>query len=79
MRHTVLVKLTQEDDVACLHKQVYQRQGHKVFFMKVHRIELLPDVLDDVHGKVRLVSSPKLDRGMKYLPQLVFNSNLDSV
>ena len=23
VRHTVLVKLTQEDDVACLHKQVY--------------------------------------------------------
>ena len=58
VRHTVLVKLTQEDDVACLHKQVYQWQGHKVVFMKVHRIELLPDVLDDVHGKVRLVSSP---------------------
>ena len=58
VRHTVLVKLTQEDDVACLHKQVYQWQGHKVVFMKVHRIELLRDVLDDVHGKVRLVSSP---------------------
>ena len=56
VRHTVLVKLTQEDDVACLHKQVYQWQGHKVVFMKVHRIELLRDVLDDVHGKVRLVS-----------------------
>ena len=39
VRHTVLVKLTQEDDVACLHKQVYQWQGHKVVFMKVHRIE----------------------------------------
>ena len=38
VRHTVLVKLTQEDDVACLHKQVYQWQGHKVVFMKVHRI-----------------------------------------
>ena len=58
VRHTVLVKLTQEDDVACLHKQVYQWQGHKVVFMKVHRIELLRDVLVDVHGKVRLVSSP---------------------
>ena len=58
VRHTVLVKLTQEDDVPCLHKQVYQWQGHKVVFMKVHRIELLRDVLDDVHGKVRLVSSP---------------------
>ena len=58
MRHTVLVKLTQEDDVACPHKQVYEWQGHKVVFMKVHRIELLPDVLDDVHGKVCLVSSP---------------------
>ena len=58
VRHTVLVKLTQEDDVACLHKQVYEWQDHKVVFMKVHRIELLPDVLDDVHGKVRLVSSP---------------------
>ena len=58
VRHTVLVKLTQEDDVACLHKQVYEWQSHKVVFMKVHRIELLPDVLDDVHGKVRLVFSP---------------------
>ena len=58
VRNTVLIKLTQEHDVACLHKQVYQWQGHKVVFMKVHRIELLPDVLDDVHGKVRLVSSP---------------------
>ena len=58
MRHTVLVKLTQEDDMACLQKQVYEWQGHKVIFMKVHRIELLPDVLDDVHGKVHLVSSP---------------------
>ena len=58
VRHTVLVKLTQEDDVACLHKQVYQWQGHKVVLMKVHRIELLRDVLNDVHGKVRLVSSP---------------------
>ena len=58
VRHTILVKLTQEDDVACLHKQVYQWQGHKVVFMKGHRIELLRDVLDDVHGKVRLVSSP---------------------
>ena len=58
VRHIVLVKLTQEDDVACLHKPVYQWQGHKVVFMKVHRIELLRDVLDDVHGKVRLVSSP---------------------
>ena len=57
VRHTVLVKLTQEDDVACLHKQVYQWQGHKVVFMKFHRIELLRDVLDDVHGKVRLVST----------------------
>ena len=34
VRHTVLVKLTQEDDVACLHKQVYQWQGHKVVFMR---------------------------------------------
>jgi hypothetical protein len=58
LRHTVLVKLTQEDDVACLHKQVYEWQGHKVIFKKVHRIELMPDVLDDVHGKVRLVSIP---------------------
>ena len=58
LRHIVLVKLTQEDDVACLHKQVYQWQGHKVVFMKVHRTELLRDVLDDVHGKVGLVSSP---------------------
>ena len=58
VRHTVLVKLTQEDDMACLHKQVYEWKGHKVVFMKVHRIELLPDVLDDVHGKVRLVSNP---------------------
>ena len=58
VRHTVLFKLTQEDDMACLHKQVYQWQGHKVVFMKVHRILLLSDVLDDVHGKVRLVSSP---------------------
>ena len=41
VRNTVLVKLMQEDDVACLHKQVYQWQGHKVVFMKVHRIELL--------------------------------------
>ena len=41
VRNTVLVKLTQEDDMACLHKQVYQWQGHKVVFMKVHRIELL--------------------------------------
>ena len=41
VRHTVLVKLKQEDDVACLHKQVYEWQGHKVVFMKVHRIELL--------------------------------------
>ena len=57
VRHTVLVKLTQEDDVACLHRQVYQWQGHKVVFMKVHMIELLRDVLDDVHGKVHLVSS----------------------
>ena len=57
VRHNVLVKLTQENDVACLHKQVYQWQGHKVVFMKVHRIELLRDILDDVHGKVRLVSS----------------------
>ena len=55
--HTVLVKLTQEDDVAYLHKQVYLWQGHKVVFMKVHRIELLRDVLNDVNGKVRLVSS----------------------
>ena len=53
-----VVKLTQEDDVACLHKQVYEWQGHKVVFMKVHRIELLRDVLDDVHGKVHLVSNP---------------------
>ena len=37
VRHTVLVKLTKEDDMACLHKQVYQWQGHKVVFMKVHR------------------------------------------
>ena len=58
VRHTVLVKLTQEDDMACLHQQVCEWQGHKIVFMKVHRIELLPDVLDDVHGKVRLVSSP---------------------
>ena len=58
VRHTVLVKLTQEDVMACLHKQVYEWQGHKVIFRKVHRIELLPDVLDDVHGKVRLVSIP---------------------
>ena len=58
VRHTVLVKLMQEDDVACLHKEVYEWQGHKVVFMKVHRIELLPDILNDVHGKVRLVSSP---------------------
>ena len=58
VRHIVLVKLTQEDDVACLHKQVYEWQGHKVIFMKVHRIELVSDVLDDVHGEVRLVSSP---------------------
>ena len=58
VRHTVLIKLTREDDVACLHKQVYEWQGHKVAFMKVHRIELLPDVVDDVHGKVRLVSRP---------------------
>ena len=56
MRHTVLVKLTQEDDVACLHMQLYVWQGHKVF-KKVIRIEMLPDILDDVHGKVRLVSS----------------------
>ena len=42
--HTILVKLTQEDDVACLHKQVYEWQGHKVIFRKVHRIELLPDI-----------------------------------
>ena len=40
--YTVLVKLTREDDVACLHKQVYEWQGHKVIFRKVHRIELLP-------------------------------------
>ena len=58
MRHTVLLKRTQEDDVGCLHKQVYEWQGHKVVFMKVHKIELLRDVLDDVLGKVRLVSSP---------------------
>ena len=58
VRHTVLGMLTHEDDVACLHKQVYEWQGHKVVFMKVHRIELLPDILDDVHGKVSLVSSP---------------------
>ena len=32
--------------------------GRDIVFMKVHRIELLRDVLDDVHGKVRLVSSP---------------------
>ena len=57
VRHTILVKLTQEDDVACLHKQVYHWQGHKVVFMKAHRIELLQDILDDVHGKVRLMSS----------------------
>ena len=50
VRNTILVKLAQEDDVACLHKQVYQWQGHKVVFLKVHRIELLRDVLDDVHG-----------------------------
>ena len=53
VRHTVLFKLTQEDDVACLHKQVYKWQGHKV-----HKIELLRDVLDDVHGKVHLGSIP---------------------
>ena len=58
VRHTVLVKLTQEDDVACLHQQVCEWQGHKVIFRKVHMIELLPDVLDDVHGKVWLVSMP---------------------
>ena len=58
VRHTVLVKHTQEDDVACLHKKVDEWQGHKVIFWKVHRIELPPDVLDDVHGKVRLVSIP---------------------
>ena len=57
MRHTVLVKFTREDDMACLHKQVYEWQGHKVVFMKVHRIELLPDVLDDVRGQVCLMSS----------------------
>ena len=27
VKHIVLVKLTQEDDVACLHKQVYEWQG----------------------------------------------------
>ena len=27
VRHTVLVKLTQEDDVACLHKQGYLQEG----------------------------------------------------
>ena len=58
VRHTILVKLMQEDDVACLHKKVYECHGHKVIFMKVHRIELLPNVLDDVHGKDHLVSSP---------------------
>ena len=58
VRHTVIVKLTQAYDMACLHKQVYEWQGHKVIFRKVHRIELLPNVLDDVHGKVRLVSNP---------------------
>jgi hypothetical protein len=58
VRHIVLVKLTQEDDVACLDKQVYGWQGHKVIFRKVHRIVLLPDVLDDVHGKFHLVSIP---------------------
>ena len=58
VRHIALVKLTQEDDVAFLHKQVYEWQGHKVIFKKVDSIELLPDILDDVHGKVRLVSSP---------------------
>lgn len=58
VRHTVLVKLTQKDHVACLDKQVYEWQGHKVIFKKVDRIELLPVVLDDVHGKVCLVSIP---------------------
>ena len=58
VRHNVLVKLIHEDDVACLDKQVYEWKGHKVIFKKVDRIELLPDVLEDVHGKVRLVSIP---------------------
>ena len=58
VRHIVLVKLTQEDDVACLHKQVYEWQSPKVIFKKVDRIELLLDVFDDVHGKVRLLSIP---------------------
>ena len=30
VRHTVLVNLTQEDDVSCLHKQVYQWQGTRL-------------------------------------------------
>jgi hypothetical protein len=58
VRHNVLVKLIHEDDVACLDKQVYEWKGHKVIFKKVGRIELLPDILKDVHGKVRLVSIP---------------------
>ena len=45
VRHTVLVKLMQEDDVACLHKQVYEWQGHKVVFMKVHMIELTSSMM----------------------------------
>ena len=32
VRHIVLVKLTQEDDVACLDRQVYEWKGHKVIF-----------------------------------------------
>ena len=44
--------------MACLDRQVYEWQGHKVIFKKVDRIELLLDVLDDVDGKVRLVSIP---------------------
>ena len=59
VRHNVLVKVMHEDEVACLDKQVYEWKGHKVIFKKVDRIELLPDVLNDVHGKVRLVSIPK--------------------
>ena len=33
VRHTVLVKLTQEDDVACLHKQVYEWQVRESWIM----------------------------------------------
>ena len=58
VRLNVLINLIHEDDVACLNKQVYEWKDHKVIFKKVDRIELLPDVLKDVHGKVRLVSIP---------------------